>query len=385
MSLRSLRHLFEPERILWVGPEGPVARWVHDRGEPISGTRASSGPSIPCAAPVGRPRRRGSTGWRSWPRTLASRSCACRRPICPALLDDLAAVGGRAIVVIGGGAGPVALDAEQARAMRAAARRHGVRVIGPDRVGVMVPRLKLNAGSAAQLPPDGDLAFVTQSDSIATAMLDWATDQRIGFSRVVSLGESADVELGDILDYLALDLATRAILVHLEGIADARRFMSAARTAARVKPVIVLKAGRQIGPPVPRGQSRRLRLSRDRVYDAAFSPGRHRPGRHDRGALRRGRQPRRQRRPTWLRAAQRAAGPADQRPRPGGAGRRHGPGRRRLGRPPDRQDLRRDRADGRARPPRSRARSTSGRTPMATPTPRRWKSSWTRPTSTVSS
>ena len=270
MSLRSLGHLFEPERILWVGPDGPAARWVRiaeanlwDAG--FAGTihalhstgRAPEASRLDRLAP------------------LAQEPCLAI--VClpqadlPALIDGLAGIGSRAVVVIGGGAGPVALDAGQARAMRAAARRHGIRVIGPDRVGVMVPRMKLNAGSAAPLPPNGDLAFVTQSDSIATAMLDWATDQRIGFSRIVSLGESADVELGDILDYLALDLATRAILVHLEGIADARRFMSAARTAARVKPVIVLKAGRQLGMLPPRGQSRRLRLNRDRVYDAAFS------------------------------------------------------------------------------------------------------------------
>ena len=121
------------------------------------------------------------------------------------------------------------------------------------------------------MPPPGDLAFVTQSDSIATAMLEWASAEGIGFSCIASLGEFAEIELGDILDYLALDLATRAILIHLEGIADARRFMSAARAAARIKPVLVLKAGRCIGQSADLPGGIGLRLNRDQVYDAAFA------------------------------------------------------------------------------------------------------------------
>ena len=102
-------------------------------------------------------------------------------------------------------------------------------------------------------------------------MLEWAAAQRIGFSYIASLGEFAEVEFGDILDYLALDLATRAVLIHLEGIADARRFMSAARAAARIKPVLMLKAGRQVGPSTERPGAVGLRLHRDQVYDAAFA------------------------------------------------------------------------------------------------------------------
>ena len=214
-------------------------------------------------------------------------------------------------------------------------------------------------------------------------MLDWATAQRIGFSRIVSLGESADVELGDILDYLALDLPTRAILVHIEGIADARRFMSAARAAARVKPVIVLKAGRQIGPLPAQGQSRRLRLNRDRVYDAAFV----RAGivRVDTieelfaaaaslgaNAARRG---------SGLRNGRLALltnGHA-----PGRAGRRHGRRRRRRASSARRRGST-ARSRGRwGRPPRSRARSTSAPTPAATPMPPPSMSCSTRRTSTA--
>lgn len=270
MSVRSLRHLFEPERLLWVGPSGPSARWVElaenhlweagFKGR-IHAWRSRS--RAPEAARI------------ESPAALAGKAflgivCLPQDDLVR-LLHDLAAAGCRAMVIVGGGSETMAIAGEQAKALRVAARRLGVRVVGPDRVGVLVPSLGLNAGSAVTLPQAGNLAFVTQSDSIATTMLDWAGAHGIGFSRVVSLGDSADVELGDILDYLALDLATRAIMVHLEGIADARPFMSAARAAAGAKPVIVIKAGRQLAPPAMRSQVRGHRLHRDRVYAAAFN------------------------------------------------------------------------------------------------------------------
>ncbi len=102
-------------------------------------------------------------------------------------------------------------------------------------------------------------------------MLDWAGSRGVGFSHLVSLGESPESELGDVLDYLAIQISARAILIHLEGVADARRFMSAARAAARMKPVLVLKAGRQVGPPAGRPGGFGIRLHRDLVYDAAFA------------------------------------------------------------------------------------------------------------------
>ena len=270
MSVRSLRHLFEPERVVWVGPQGPIARWamtaeanlweggfkrplfaLHSTGSAPAEAQIDSLSDLPPGGPC-----------------LA---VICLPQLQPTqLLSELAAIGCRAAVLIGGGSGPFALTAETKRAILATARELDIRVVGPDRVGLIAPGLKLNAGSATPMPLAGDLAFITQSDSIATSMLEWAAIRHIGFSRIVSLGESADVELGDILDYLALDITTRAILVHLEGIADARHFMSAARAAARVKPVIAIKAGRHLGLPVSQERSTGIRLHRDRIYDAAF-------------------------------------------------------------------------------------------------------------------
>ena len=129
--------------------------------------------------------------------------------------------------LLGGGTGASALGPDEGRKVRAAADA-GVRLIGPDRIGVIVPSRRLDTGTAP-LPAPGDLAFVTQSDTIASAMLDWAGSRGVGFSHLVSLGESPESELGDVLDYLAIQISARAILIHLEGVADARRFMSAAR------------------------------------------------------------------------------------------------------------------------------------------------------------
>lgn len=269
MSVRSLQQLFEPERIVWVGPDGPAARWaataeanLWDAGfaRPVVAVRSTGRAPQECRAEsvAGIPAQPGL-------------AVVCLpQPALPPLLAELAQVGCRAVVLIGG-TGAARLATEELRAVAAAAKALDIRVVGPDRVGVLVPRLRLNAGCAADLPPAGDLAFVAQSDSLATSLLEWAAARRIGFSRVASLGESADVELGDILDFLTLDLSTRAILVHLYGVADARRFMSAARAAARVKPVIVLKSGRRLGPPALVERRGGVRLHRDRVYDAAFT------------------------------------------------------------------------------------------------------------------
>ncbi|MBB1073370.1 bifunctional acetate--CoA ligase family protein/GNAT family N-acetyltransferase [Rhodoferax sp. 4810] len=126
----------------------------------------------------------------------------------------------------------------------AAARRNRVRVLGPNCLGVMRPSHGLNAtfGNEQALP--GHVALVSQSGAVCTAMLDWSGPRHIGFSAVVSLGAAADVDFGDVLDYLALDAQTHSILLYVEGIRDARRFMSGLRAAARLKPVIVVKSGR---------------------------------------------------------------------------------------------------------------------------------------------
>ncbi len=125
-----------------------------------------------------------------------------------------------------------------------AARRNRIRVLGPNCLGVMRPANGLNAAFGVQLARPGRVALVSQSGAVCGAMLDWAGPRRLGYSAVVSLGAAADVDFGDVLDYLALDPSTQSILLYVEGIRDARRFMSGLRAAARLKPVVVAKSGR---------------------------------------------------------------------------------------------------------------------------------------------
>ena len=160
--------------------------------------------------------------------------------------------------------------ADLTRQMLDAARPHLMRIVGPNCVGVMVPHHHLNASFVHVPPLPGNIGFVTQSGAIATSIVDWATHRGIGFSHIVSLGNSADVDFGDMLDYLAADPHTRAILLYIEAVTDARKFMSAGRAAARNKPVIVIKSGRNAAAARAAASHTGALAGSDAVYDAAF-------------------------------------------------------------------------------------------------------------------
>ena len=170
------------------------------------------------------------------------------------------------IVTAGLGHGPGSLEAQCEQTARAA----GMRLVGPNCLGVLVPGSHLNASFAAASPPAGDLALISQSGAIAAGLVQWASVRSIGFSAVVSLGDSIDVDFADLLDFFAMDRDTRAILLYIESIREARKFMSAARAASRVKPVVVIKSGRQaLGAKAALTHTGALAGS-DAVYDAAF-------------------------------------------------------------------------------------------------------------------
>jgi acetyltransferase len=162
----------------------------------------------------------------------------------PGLIEALARKGTRAAAVLTAGLKQSGGGSTLEQSMLAAARPHLLRILGPNCLGLLVPGVALNASFAPGNALPGTLAFVTQSGALATAMLDWANSHGIGFSHFISLGDSADVDFGDVLDYLASDPGTRAILMYMESVKAARKFMSAARAASRNKPVIVVKAGR---------------------------------------------------------------------------------------------------------------------------------------------
>jgi acetyltransferase len=183
----------------------------------------------------------------------------------PALIAELGAKGTRAAVVITAG-----IRDDLKRSMLEAARPHLLRIQGPNCLGLMVPGIGLNASFSHRPPLAGDLAFLSQSGALITAIIDWACGRSIGFSQVVSLGDMADADFGDMLDYLAGDAKSRAILLYMEAVTHAPKFLSAARRAARSKPVIVVKAGRgATGAKAALSHTGAL-AGADSAYEAAF-------------------------------------------------------------------------------------------------------------------
>jgi acetyltransferase len=162
----------------------------------------------------------------------------------------------------------VRADLEQQ--MLEAARPYVLRIQGPNCIGLMVPGIGLNAGFSHQPPLAGDLAFLSQSGALITAIIDWARGHRVGFSHVVSLGDMADADFGDLLDYLAGDSRSRAILLYMEAVTHAPKFLSAARRAARAKPVIVVKAGREAAGARAAMSHTGALAGADAAYEAAF-------------------------------------------------------------------------------------------------------------------
>ena len=189
----------------------------------------------------------------------------------PGIVEACGKRGVRAAVILSAGFGEAgASGASLQQELLEGARRYGMRVIGPNCLGVMRPVLGLDATFSNGGARPGKLALVSQSGALCTAILDWARPNDIGFSAMVSLGDSADVDFGDILDFLVSDPLTEAILLYIEGIRGARRFMSALRAAARIKPVIAVKTGRrEAGEKAALSHTGALVVADD-VFDAAL-------------------------------------------------------------------------------------------------------------------
>ena len=280
--------LFHPEAIVLVSASGgqdplgkPLAR---DRSRLLGRNLATSGFRGPLwAVRPARAGRRG-TGTASFcglPCVTDLASLPVRPDLAilatppaqtPAWLDQLGALGARAAILtspgFGEGGDPGGLD--RRAEILAVARRHGLRLLGPNCLGLMVPGSGLNASLGPRLPRSGRLAFVAQSGTLVATVLDWALARGIGFSHLVSLGDMVDLDFGDLLDHLALDGGVSAILLFIESLGPARKFLSAARAAARLKPVILVKAGHTAaGARAVLSHTGALAGS-DAVQDAAF-------------------------------------------------------------------------------------------------------------------
>jgi len=189
-------------------------------------------------------------------------------PTVPAIIDAAAKRGVGAAIVISSGLGHG--QGSLAERMHAPARASGLRIVGPNCLGVIAPHAALNASFAAVTPESGSLAVISQSGAVAAAMAEWGMRHEIGFSAIVSVGDQIDVDVGDLLDFFALDRRTHAILLYVESVKDSRKFMSAARAAARVKPVVVVKSGRHDEGKRAAATHTGALAGSDAVYDAAF-------------------------------------------------------------------------------------------------------------------
>jgi acetyltransferase len=270
MSIRDLDSFFRPASVAVVGaskrPGSVGAVLMHNLMQ-----AGFDGPIMPV-----NPNYRAIGGALAWPSVadlpiVPELGVVCTPPDAVAeVVGALSAKGARATIVItaGFGEGGVAEGERRRRAVLEQSR--GMRLIGPNVVGVLVPGAGLNASFAHINALPGDLAFVSQSGAIITSVLDWAAARGIGFSHMVSLGGMADVDFGDMLDYLALQPKVRAILLYIEAVTNARKFISAARIAARAKPVVVIKAGRAPDGARAAHSHTGALAGRDAVYDAVF-------------------------------------------------------------------------------------------------------------------
>ena len=177
---------------------------------------------------------------------------------------------GAAVVLTGGFRDFGSSGRQNEQVLLDTARHYNIRLMGPNCLGLMRPSAGLDASYLETPAPDGRLALVSQSGALCTAILDWAKPHNLGFSTIVSLGNAADIDFGDVLDYLAVDARTDAIILYIEGIHDSRSFMSGLRAAARSKPVIVIKVGRNSGGSLAASTHTGAMIGSDDVFDAAL-------------------------------------------------------------------------------------------------------------------
>lgn len=190
----------------------------------------------------------------------------------PAIILQLGRKGTRTAIVIAAGLDNLftAQGTNLQEQMLSIAKEWGVRILGPDSLGVLVPALGLNASYAHTHAAAGKIAVVSQSSAVCVTLLDWARRRRIGFSQFISLGEGVDIDFDELLDYLGRDAKTSAILLYIDAIYDGRAFMSAARAASFNKPILVIKAGSYRETSVLTSRLPPEKIGNDAVYDAAF-------------------------------------------------------------------------------------------------------------------
>lgn len=259
MSQRGLEALLRPESIAVVGASNKPGRagYLMMRNLLDSGF---NGPVLPVT-----PAYRAVCGVLTWRDVISLPMSPDLAILCThadrnlALLEQLGERGCKTVIVLSS-------QPQQFAELKACAQRFSMRLLGPNSLGILAPWQRLNASFSPVPILPGKLAFISQSAAVANTILDWAQQRAVGFSYFISLGDSLDIDVDDLLDFLARDSKTSAILLYLEHISDARRFLSASRSASRNKPILVIKSGRTVKAQ----QLLNSPLSLDAAYDAAI-------------------------------------------------------------------------------------------------------------------
>jgi acetyltransferase len=270
VSVRNLERVFNPRTVALIGASsspGTVGKVLldnllaagPDREILLVNPKYSSIEGRPCRADV-----------EGLPEGVDLAIVAIPARAVPGVAASLARRGAAGTVVISAGFAERGAEGRSLQKELLASSGGALRVVGPNCLGILAPHAGLNASFAHLDPQPGRIAFLTQSGAIITAVLDWAHPRGIGFSHLVSLGNMADVDFGDMLDYLADDASTDAILLYVESIRDPRKFMSASRAAARMKPVIAVKAARYETSARAAASHTGALAGSDAVYEAAL-------------------------------------------------------------------------------------------------------------------
>lgn len=271
MGVENLDKIFNPRRIAVIG----ASNREHSLGAKLLKNMVGVGYNG-VVYPVNpfRPTVQGITAYpniKKIPRQVELAIIATPAHTVPQIIEECGASGVSAAIIVSAGFKEAG---EEGKALEKKILEHknayNMRIIGPNSLGVMRPRIKLNATFAKRTASPGKIAFISQSAALCASVLDWASEAHVGFSALVSVGSMLDVDFGDLIDYFGTDIHTSSIVLYLESIENARKFLSAARGFARAKPIMVVKAGRF-------RESARAALSHtgalcgeDAVYDAAF-------------------------------------------------------------------------------------------------------------------
>lgn len=270
-AMQALDYIFGPKRVAVVGAtpkEGTVGRTVlwNLISSPFGGTVYPINPNYDSILGI-----KTYSSLRAVPDPLELVVMTTPAPSVPALVSECADLGVKAVIVISAGfkeTGPEGAELE--RQILEQARRGNMRIIGPNCLGVMNPCNGFNATFAAGIARPGNVAFISQSGALCTAVLDWSLQENVGFSAFVSIGSMLDVGWADLIDYLGNDPHTKSIVIYMETIGDARSFLSAAREVALTKPIIVIKPGRTKGAARAAASHTGSLTGSDEVLDAAF-------------------------------------------------------------------------------------------------------------------